>query len=162
VAALCSVKDGFSSKGKTLIFDCSPEPNPVTNQHQTGKINYVGEFYRCANVHYNQLRSGALTYWWNITPMCIFIIYMCIYIFLFFFRRSTARTKHPIIYFNARWLKRRGLVLLGVRMMTIYLLGVCSPKNCQYFGVSREIPAKTRLLKNILTVRNTPIVVIYY
>jgi len=24
-AALCSVKDGFSSKGKTLIFDCSPD-----------------------------------------------------------------------------------------------------------------------------------------
>jgi len=34
VAALCSVKDGFSSKGKTLIFDCSPDPNPVTDQHQ--------------------------------------------------------------------------------------------------------------------------------
>jgi len=31
----CSVKDNFSSKGKTLIVDCSPDPNPVTYQHQT-------------------------------------------------------------------------------------------------------------------------------
>jgi len=33
-AALCSVKDGFSSKGKTLIFDCSPDSYLVTDQHQ--------------------------------------------------------------------------------------------------------------------------------
>jgi len=28
-AALCSVEDGFLSKGKTLIFDCLPDLNPV-------------------------------------------------------------------------------------------------------------------------------------
>ena len=33
--AQCSVKDDFSSKGKTLKFDCSPGPNPVTDHNQT-------------------------------------------------------------------------------------------------------------------------------
>jgi len=30
-----SAMECFSSKGKTLIFDCSPDPNPVTEQHRT-------------------------------------------------------------------------------------------------------------------------------
>jgi len=34
VAAQRSVKDNFSSKGKTLKFDCSPYPNPVIDHHQ--------------------------------------------------------------------------------------------------------------------------------
>jgi len=46
-------------------------------------------------------------------------------------------------------------------MVTIYLSGSAAPKNPQYFGVSREITAITRLLDNFLTVQNTPIVVIY-
>ena len=33
--ALCSVKDDFSSKGKTLKFDCSPGPNPATDHNKT-------------------------------------------------------------------------------------------------------------------------------
>jgi len=35
------------------------------------------------------------------------------------------------------------------------------PKQLHYFGVNREIPAKTRLLNVFLTMRNTPIVVMY-
>jgi len=34
-AAQSSVKDDFSSKNKTLIFDCSPNPNPLSERHQT-------------------------------------------------------------------------------------------------------------------------------
>ena len=33
--ALCSVKEDFSSEGKTLKFDCSPGPNPVSDHNQT-------------------------------------------------------------------------------------------------------------------------------
>ena len=33
--AQCSVKDDFSSEGKTLTFDCSTCPNPVTDHNQT-------------------------------------------------------------------------------------------------------------------------------
>jgi len=32
-------------EGKTLIYDCSPDPYPVTDEHQLGKINYVGKVY---------------------------------------------------------------------------------------------------------------------
>jgi len=34
-AAQGSVKNGFSSNGSALKFDCSPDPNPVTDEHQT-------------------------------------------------------------------------------------------------------------------------------
>jgi len=54
---------------------------------------------------------------------------------------------------DAVWSKE---VPFGDRIVTIYLLGVSSPKNRQYFGVSREIQAKTRLLNNFLTGQDTP------
>jgi len=112
-AALCSVKDGFSGKGKTIIFDCSPDPSPVTNQHQTiGKITYLDEFYECAIFHCNQLHTHTIA----------------------------ARTTHPILTHDsskdAVWAEE---VPFWDIMMTIYLLGVSSPKNRHYFGVSREI-----------------------
>jgi len=44
----CSVKDDFSSKGKTLIFDSSPDPTLWPINTKLHKINYVGQIYKCA------------------------------------------------------------------------------------------------------------------
>jgi len=102
-AALCSVKNGFSSEGKTIIFTAHQTPTLWPINTKLWKFNDVGEFYKCAKLHCNQLRNGAPTYWWNITPMCIFSVYIYInsfiyiYIYFYFFRRSTARTTHPIL-----------------------------------------------------------------
>jgi len=139
--AQCSVKNGFSSKGKTIIFDCSEHqsPNPVTDQHQIGRFNYVDGLYKCCKFHCNHLRNGAPTYWCNITPMCIFSVfsvckYIYIYIYIYIILTQIHSPKHAS-HFDARWLKRRGLVqgstFCGVRMMKIYHLVVCSPKNRQ-------------------------------
>jgi len=57
--ALCSVKDGFSSEGKTVTYDCSPDQTMLPMNTKLGKINYVGEFYKCAKFHSNQLRNGS-------------------------------------------------------------------------------------------------------
>jgi len=44
-----SVKDDFSSIGKTLIFDCSPDPKPVTDQLQNC---YITLKFFCQNSKY--------------------------------------------------------------------------------------------------------------
>jgi len=90
--------------------------------------------------------------------ICRFIgVYIYIY---YFFRRSTARTTHPILtHDGSNDVVGYKKYLLGVRMMTFHLLGVCSPQNRKHFGVGREIPVKTGLLNNFLTVRNTLIII---
>jgi len=55
-------------------------------------------------------------------------------------------------------IKRRVLMnerLLGFRMITIYCLGVYSPKNRHTFSHSREISAKMKFVNDFLAVRNT-------
>jgi len=109
VAALCSVKDGFSSKGKTKYLTAPQTPTLWLNNTKLGNINNVGEFYKCAKFNFNQLRKGVPTYWWNITPMCIFsvCIYRFIYIYIFLPR---LHSPNHASNFNTQWLKWRGLV----------------------------------------------------
>jgi len=71
------------------------------------------------------------------------------YVFCYFFPR--VHSPNYATDLNALQLKLRlwaKKVLLMAIMITIYLLGVCIPKNRQRFGRNGEIPAKTKLLNN--------------
>jgi len=97
----------------------------------------------------------------TLTPMCILVyVYIGLYIYIFFFfRRSSVWTTHPILTHNssndADWFKE---VPFGGQNDDSLSFGINEPYKLPIFGVSREIPAKTRLLNNFLTVRDTPIV----
>jgi len=58
----------------TLIFDCLPLQTLWSINTKLSKNNFICKFYMSAKFYCNQLRNGAPTYWWNITPMCIFSV----------------------------------------------------------------------------------------
>jgi len=43
--AMIRMTSKSEAKGKSLIFDCSPDPNPTPIDIKLGKINYVAGFY---------------------------------------------------------------------------------------------------------------------
>jgi len=84
-AALCSVKDGISSNAKPQYLTAQHTPTLWPINTKLGKVNTVGEFYKFSKLHCSQLRNGAPTYWWNITPMCLFSVCKGLYIGLYIF-----------------------------------------------------------------------------
>jgi len=114
-------KDNFSTKGKTLIFDCSPTLRPITPNlaklitlmSSIGVSNFIAISWETAPP-----RTGEIKH------QCAILMFL--YIFWFtglYICFPQVNSPNCASDFNALWLRRRGLVQgsAGVWMMAMYL-----------------------------------------